>query len=174
MDKRTPITWLSDILTEELWAEEDFQGGDTPLPPILTTVWEQLNHFLGHSQLVRGRTIREWRLSLTSGKPRCGHCCIPHTTGNTSCFRPRCSIQGCDKFFEPCNTCQTIPNRPNPPQERIGDKRKANSTITSFNLHTTGRHFIEKVTVVDHTFPTIQVEVGQTPTATRFQATIRD
>ena len=37
-DTRTPITWLSDILTEELWAEEDFQGGDTPLPPGLTTV----------------------------------------------------------------------------------------------------------------------------------------
>ena len=33
LDKRTPITWLSDILTEELWEEEDFQGGDTPLPP---------------------------------------------------------------------------------------------------------------------------------------------
>ena len=33
LDKRTPITWLSDILTEELWTEEDFQGGDTPLPP---------------------------------------------------------------------------------------------------------------------------------------------
>ena len=109
------------------------------------------------------RRGHSWRLSLTSGKPRCGHCCTPHTAGCTSCFRPRCSIQGCDKFLEPCNTCQTIPNRPNPPQERIGDKRKAHSTITSFNLHTTGRHFIEKVTEVDHTFLASQVEVGQTP-----------
>ena len=38
LDKRTPITWLSDILTEEPWSEEDFQGGDTPLPPSLATV----------------------------------------------------------------------------------------------------------------------------------------
>ena len=59
LDKRIPITWLSDILTEELWSEGDFQGGDTPLPPILATVCQQLNHFLGHSQWAGGRTIRE-------------------------------------------------------------------------------------------------------------------
>ena len=41
-------------------------------------------------------------------------------------------------------------------------------------MHTMGRHFIDKITTVDHTVLTIQVEPGQTPlTTTRFQGTIR-
>jgi hypothetical protein len=44
----------------------------------------------------------------------------------------------------------------------------------SLNMHTIGMHFIEKVTVDDHTFLTSQVEFEQTSlTDTRFQATIR-
>jgi hypothetical protein len=35
----TPVSWLPKILEEELWEEEQFQQGHTPLPPGLQTVW---------------------------------------------------------------------------------------------------------------------------------------
>ncbi len=39
LDTGTSISRLSDILTEELWTEESFQGGDVPLSPRLSIVW---------------------------------------------------------------------------------------------------------------------------------------
>ena len=39
LDTRTPITWLSETLMEELWEEESFQVGDVPPPPGLLIVW---------------------------------------------------------------------------------------------------------------------------------------
>ena len=39
LDSRTPITWLSETLMEELWEEEKFQGGDVLPPPGLSLVW---------------------------------------------------------------------------------------------------------------------------------------
>ena len=62
----TPVSWLRKTLEEELWEEEQFQQGHTPLPPGLQTVWNQLSPLLqGQQKSVEGRTIREWCLSLT-------------------------------------------------------------------------------------------------------------
>ena len=36
LDTGTPISWLSDILTEEVWEEESW--GDVPVPPSLSFV----------------------------------------------------------------------------------------------------------------------------------------
>ena len=176
LNTRTPITWISDILIEELWSEGDFQGGDVPPPPSFSTIWQQLTRFLGHSQPVRGQTIREWRLSLTSDSPRSGSCCTPNIPKCTPCFRPRCGSRGCDRFSESCKPCQMTPilEHPDPALERAGGKRKAHTTTTSVNMHTMGIHFIEKVTAVDYTSLRNHIEVGQVSlTAPRFQATIR-
>ena len=62
----TPVSWLQKTLEEELWEEEEFQQGHTPLPPGLQTVWNHLSPLLrGQQKSVGGRMIREWRLSLT-------------------------------------------------------------------------------------------------------------
>ena len=44
MGQDTPLSWLIEILTEELWNEEQFQGGDLPVQcmPGLQTVWHHL------------------------------------------------------------------------------------------------------------------------------------
>ena len=56
----TPVSWLRKTLEEELWEEEQFQQGHTPLPPGLQTVWNQLSPLLqGQQKSVEGRTIRE-------------------------------------------------------------------------------------------------------------------
>jgi hypothetical protein len=31
LNPKTPISWLKETLSQELWEEEIFQGGDTPL-----------------------------------------------------------------------------------------------------------------------------------------------
>ncbi len=56
----TPISWHRKTLEEELWEEEQFQQGRTPLPPGLQTVWNQLSPLLqGQQKSVEGRTIRD-------------------------------------------------------------------------------------------------------------------
>ncbi len=35
LDPKTPIGWLKETLSQELWEEEIFRGGDVPLPPDL-------------------------------------------------------------------------------------------------------------------------------------------
>jgi hypothetical protein len=117
--------------------------GDVPLPPSLSTVWQQLNCFLGHSKPARGSTIREWRLSLTSGISRCSNCHAPNTARCTTCFHPRCGYRKCNKFSAPCKTCHNTPivEPPDPSPERTGEKMKACMTSTSLNLHTLGMHF---------------------------------
>jgi hypothetical protein len=72
----TPLTWLIEILTEELWEEEQFQRGDLPLQsaPGLQMVWNHLGNHLGQNQRVTGNTIRSWRLSLTQATCNCSTC----------------------------------------------------------------------------------------------------
>ena len=55
---KTPIAWLITAIKEELWEEEEFQGGDIPTPPGLRTLWDTLSHHLGHQQTISETTIR--------------------------------------------------------------------------------------------------------------------
>ena len=63
LNPKTPIGWLKETLSQELWEEEIFQGGDVPLPPGLQTIWDRLSHHLGHSRQISAVTIRTWQLS---------------------------------------------------------------------------------------------------------------
>ena len=57
LKNETPVSWLQKILEEELWEEEQFQQGHTPLPPGLQTVWNQLSPLLqGQQKSVEGWT----------------------------------------------------------------------------------------------------------------------
>ena len=58
LDPKTPIVWLKEILSLELWEEELFQGGDVPLPPGLKMTWNQLSHHLGHHHQIPEATTR--------------------------------------------------------------------------------------------------------------------
>ncbi len=46
LDPKTPIVWLKETLSQELWEEEIFQGGDVPLPPDLEVIWDRLSRHL--------------------------------------------------------------------------------------------------------------------------------
>ena len=60
LDPKTPIVWLKEILSSELWEEELFQGGDVPLPPGLQMTWNQLSHHLGqHHQIPEDTIIQD-------------------------------------------------------------------------------------------------------------------
>ena len=48
LDPKTPIGWLKEILTLEMWEEELFQGGDVSLPPGLQMIRNQLTYHQGH------------------------------------------------------------------------------------------------------------------------------
>ena len=75
LDPKTPIVWLKEILSSELWEEEIFQGGDVSLPPGLQMTWNQLSHHLGHHHQIPEDTIRVWRPSLSSSNTKCsGNC----------------------------------------------------------------------------------------------------
>ena len=58
LDPKTPIVWLKEILSSELWEEELFQRGDVPLPPGLQTTWNQLSHHLGNYHQIPEATTR--------------------------------------------------------------------------------------------------------------------
>ena len=60
LDPKTPIVWLKEILSSELWEEELFEGGDVSLPPalMLQMTWNQLSHHLGHHHQIPEATIR--------------------------------------------------------------------------------------------------------------------
>ncbi len=58
LNPKTPIVWLKETLSQELWEEEIFQGGDVPLPPDLQTIWDRLSRHLGHSRQIPAVTIR--------------------------------------------------------------------------------------------------------------------
>jgi hypothetical protein len=75
LDPKTPIVWMKEILSSELWEEELFHGGDVPLPPGLQTTWNQLSHHLGNYHQIPDVTTREWRLALSSGNTECSGKC---------------------------------------------------------------------------------------------------
>jgi hypothetical protein len=75
LSPKTPIVWLEETLSQELWEEEIFQGGDVPLPPVLQTIWDRLSRHLGYSRQLSAVTIRTWRLSLISGNTECSGSC---------------------------------------------------------------------------------------------------
>ena len=58
LNLKTPISWLKETLSQELWEEEIFQGGDVPLPPGLQTIWDRLSRHLGYSRQIPAVTIR--------------------------------------------------------------------------------------------------------------------
>ena len=60
MSQDTPLPWLIETLTEELWKEEQSQGGDLSihLVPGLQTVWHHLTAHIKQDQKVTGDTIR--------------------------------------------------------------------------------------------------------------------
>ena len=58
LNPKTPIDWLKETLSQELWEEETFQGGDVPLPPGLQTIWDRLSRYLGYSRQIPATTIR--------------------------------------------------------------------------------------------------------------------
>ena len=79
---------------EELWNEEQFQGGDLSihLVPGLRTLWHHLTAHIKQDRKVTGDTIRSWRISLASenntsnNRSECSTCQIntraPDTLGN--------------------------------------------------------------------------------------------
>ena len=68
MRQDTPLSWLIETLTAELWNEEQFQGGDLPIQcmPGLQTVWQHLTAHIKQDRKAKVDTIRSWRTSLTS------------------------------------------------------------------------------------------------------------
>ena len=66
-DPKTPIVWLKEIPSSELWEEELFQGEDVTLPQGLQTTWYHLSHHLGNYHQIPEATTRAWWLALSSG-----------------------------------------------------------------------------------------------------------
>jgi hypothetical protein len=71
----TPLSWLIEILTEELWKEEQFQRGDLPIQsvPGLQTIWHHLTDHLRQDRKATGNTIRSWCLSLAHQRLHAPH-----------------------------------------------------------------------------------------------------
>ena len=173
----TPISWLRETLEEELWEEEQFQQGHTPPPPGLQGVWDQLSPLLqGQHQPASGRTIRDWRLSLTPRGERCSCLCLLMATC-LGCGAPRCGMRTCDAFCRPCGTCQTAPKVVPEPIQR-GTKRKKNMIMqpVSLNLHAVGLHFVEYITGIEEipvVDPELSEEEEQPLTDIRFRVAVR-
>jgi hypothetical protein len=99
LNPKTPIGWLKETLSQELWEEEIFQGGDVPLPPGLQTIWDRLSHHLGHSRQISATTLRTWRLSLIIGNTECSGSCRAWLRASClECGSPRCSFSFCSDF----------------------------------------------------------------------------
>jgi hypothetical protein len=136
LDPKTPIGWLKEILSSELWEEELFQGGDVPLPPGLQTTWNQLSHHLGNYHQIPETTTRAWRLALSSGNTECsGKCQTWMRATCKECGHTRCSFSFCSDY------CITILNHvppfrrshPLPPWNRgrrLGQQRSSQPTYT--------------------------------------------
>ena len=60
MSQDTPLSWIIETLTEELWNEEQFQGGDISIQcmPGLQTVWHHLTAHIKQDRKATGNTIR--------------------------------------------------------------------------------------------------------------------
>jgi hypothetical protein len=145
MGQDTPLSWLIETLTEELWNGEQFQGGDLPIQCMtgLQTVWHHLTAHIKQDRKASGNTIRSWRISLTSdyttNKQGCPICQIRHTATCSTCYRPKCGKEFCEASKDPCPTCQEI-NTPTPDTKEID--------IPSANLHVMGLDFVERISGV--------------------------
>ena len=176
MSQDTPLSWLIETLTEELWNEEQFQGGDLPihLVPGLQTVWHHLTTHIKQDRRATGDTIRSWCISLTGDNNTsnncsdCSICQIRHMVTCNTCYLPRCSIRSCNVSKNPCPTCQEI-NTPTP------DTPKRD--IPSANLHVKGLHFVERISGVGPNPRRTEIEDEntnpQTDSNIRFQVAIR-
>jgi len=135
------LTWLNGIFTEELWEEEQFQGGyllsDYNLYR-LQTVWNHLSNHIGQNQQVTGNTIRSWCISLTQANNTFSTCRVRKQATCTTCGQPRCGYTFCNGSKESCHTYHelTIPT-PNP---------APGTNIPSANMHQMGEHFVEVIT----------------------------
>ncbi len=174
----TPVSWIQKTLEEELWEEEQFQQGHTPPPPGLQMVWDQLSPLLqGQQRPVEGRTIRDWRLSLTQAK-RCDNCQCTLLATCLGCGLSRCGVRTCNAFCEPCGTCQTAPIKVDlkPPPRCTKGKRKIIAQPMSLNLHAVGLHFVESITGIEEipaVDPALSEEEEQPLTDIRFRASVR-
>jgi hypothetical protein len=147
MNQDTPLSWLIETLTEELWKGEQFQEGDLSvhLVPGLQTVWQHLTAHIKQGRKVTGDTIRSWRISLagenstSNNRSECSTCRTRHMATCNTCHRPRCGITSCNASKTPCPTCQEI-NTLTPDTLGID--------IPSANLHVQGVHFVERITGV--------------------------
>ena len=145
MGQDTPLSWLIEILTEELWNEEQFQGGDLPVQcmPGLQTVWHHLTDHIKQDRKTTGNTIRSWRISLTSdnntNKNDYPICLTRHMATCSTCYLPKCGREFCKVSSDPCPTCQEI-NTPTPDTLEID--------IPSANLHVMGLDFVERISGV--------------------------
>jgi hypothetical protein len=147
MIQDTPLSWLIETLTEELWNEEQFQGGDISIHWVsgLQTVWHHLTSHIKQDRRATGNTIRSWRISLTSDNNTnsngsiCPICQIRHIATCSTCYRPKCGIKSCKASKDPCPTCQEI-NTPTPDTLEID--------IPSVNLHVKGLDFVERISGV--------------------------
>ena len=145
MGQDTPLSWLIEILTEELWNEEQFQGGDLPVQCMsgLQTVWHHLTAHIKQDRKATGNTIRAWRISLTSdnnaNENGCPICLTRHMATCSTCYRPKCGRDFCKASNDPCPTCQEI-NTPTPDTREID--------IPSVNLHVMGLDFVERISGV--------------------------
>ncbi len=140
MGQDTPLSWLIETLTAELWNEEQLQGGDIPIHSIpgLQTVWHHLKAHIKQDRKATGDTIRSWCLSLTSdyttSKQGCPICQVRHTATCSTCYLPKCGKEFCKTSKDQCPTCQEI-NTPTP-DTLVTDTPSA-------NLHVMGLNFVE-------------------------------
>jgi hypothetical protein len=172
----TPLSWLTETLMEELWNEEQFQGGDLSihLVPGLRTVWHHLTAHIKHDRRVTGDTIRSWRISLASenntsnNRSECSTCQTRHMATCKTCYLPRCGIKSCNGSKNPCPTCQEINTRA---PDTLG------TDIPSANLHVKGLHFVERITGVGSNPRRAAMEEDNTDPQTdpniRFQVVVR-
>ncbi len=166
----------SPILLEGLEEVKGLLKEGTPV----SIVWEQLSQqplLQGQQRPVEGRTIRDWRLSLTQAK-RCDNCQCALLDTCLGCGLSRCGVRTCNAFCETCGTCQTTPIKVDlkPPPRCTKVKRKIISHPMSLNLHAVGLHFMESITGIEEipdVDPALSEEEEQPLTNIRFRASVR-
>jgi hypothetical protein len=176
MSQDTPLSRLIETLTEELWKEDQFQGGDLSihLVPGLQTVWHHLTAHKKQNRRVTGDTIRSWRITLVgencknNNRSECSTCQTRHMTVCNICYLPRCVITSCNASKNPCPTCQEI-NTLTP--DTLG------TDIPSANLHVKSLYFVERISGVGSNPRRAQMQDENTDPQTdpniRFQVVVR-
>jgi hypothetical protein len=176
MSQDTPLSRLIETLTEELWKEEQFQGGNLSihLVPGLQTVWHHLTDHIKQNRRVTGDTIRSWRITLvgenskSNNRSECSKCQTRHMTACNTCYLPRCVITSYNDSKNPCPTYQEI-NTLTP--DTLG------TDIPSANLHVKGLYFVERISGVGSIPRRVEMQDENTDPQTdpniRFQVVVR-